>query len=239
MYSIKLDENKFFTGAYAKVGKIEGGIDIYTLPPDITKAQFYKYDYHDVTMFRDIPDIDSETQLQKQDVDGNLLFIPEPYIQTIIEWIFDEIKYQEFLDLELADLKKEKIQELSKACNETITAGIDIQTSKGIEHFRLTPDDQLNLQDRYFEIIGGSTEALYHPDGDGNNCRMFTAEEIMSLALTAKAFKTYHTTYYNELKALTNRSTTKDEINSIVYGMSLPEDLNASLINLTGQSSIH
>ena len=38
---------------------------------------------------------------------------------------------------------------------------------------------------------------------------------------------TYHTTYNNMLRVLVNRTTDVNDLAGIVYGMELPEDLNA------------
>ena len=41
MYSVKLDENNFFQGIYAKIGKVEGGTDIALLPPKENELCYY------------------------------------------------------------------------------------------------------------------------------------------------------------------------------------------------------
>ena len=33
MFNVLLDEDNYYTGVYAKVGKIEGGVDVDVLPP--------------------------------------------------------------------------------------------------------------------------------------------------------------------------------------------------------------
>ena len=40
---------------------------------------------------------------------------------------------------------QDKEQELSQSCNQAIIAGIDVTTTKGIEHFSLEETDQINL----------------------------------------------------------------------------------------------
>lgn len=41
MYNVVLDENKFYTGNYAKIGKLKNGIDIETLPPEENSLCYY------------------------------------------------------------------------------------------------------------------------------------------------------------------------------------------------------
>ena len=58
---------------------------------------------------------------------------------------------------------------------------------------------------------------------------MYAAADILTIINTATVHKTYHTTYFNHLKAWVNRCTTVEEVNAIHYGDTLPEDLNTSL----------
>lgn len=44
MYSVKLDKDGYFTGAYAEIGTIDDGIDVENLPKDLSKYCFYKYE---------------------------------------------------------------------------------------------------------------------------------------------------------------------------------------------------
>lgn len=102
MYNIKLDENKYFTGSYAKIGKVQGGVDIPTLPPtnDATKARHYKYDYYEVTNIITVPVIDEETDEQKVDENDELMFTEETITQKVLGWFFDEEKYNAYIEAE-------------------------------------------------------------------------------------------------------------------------------------------
>lgn len=120
MYNIKLDENKFYTGSYAKVGKVQDGINIPTLPPtdDNTKALCYKYDYHDVITYEYDTVYNEETGEIEVDEEGNIVTIEREVITSVLEWIFDEYKYQLLMD-EIANYvpeltSEEKIAQLSE-----------------------------------------------------------------------------------------------------------------------------
>lgn len=41
MYNVKVDENYFYQNVYAKIGKVEGGIDMPTLPPEENSLCYY------------------------------------------------------------------------------------------------------------------------------------------------------------------------------------------------------
>jgi len=120
-----------------------------------------------------------------------------------------------------------KLAELSAACNATITAGMDVETSQGVEHFSLQETDQINLSTALSAIQAGAAGYPYH--ADKALCRLFTTEEIAALARAATAHKLYHTTYYNHLAAWVRRCETAEELGAVTYGAALPEDLAASM----------
>lgn len=120
-----------------------------------------------------------------------------------------------------------KLSELSAACNAAITAGMDVETSQGREHFALQETDQINLSTALSAIQAGASGYPYH--ADGALCRLFPAADIQAVAQAATAHKLYHTTYYNHLAAWVRRTETAEEMETITYGAALPEDLEASM----------
>ena len=67
----------------------------------------------------------------------------------------------------------------------------------------------------------GSERFEYHEDG--NPCRYFSAEEMQKIITAAMAYKTYHTTYCNALNMWIKNAETLEEVNSIYYGVEIPE----------------
>ena len=134
-------------------------------------------------------------------------------------------------------IKADKEQEISLACNQAIIVGMDVETSKGLEHFSLQETDQINLTTATNAIQQGLTEYPYH--ADGQLCRMFTAEEILSIANAATKHKLYHTTLCNHLLTWIRRAETKEELDSIIYSEEvLPEDLAANMVYILSLSSL-
>ncbi|MDR0905745.1 MAG: hypothetical protein LBN00_06185 [Oscillospiraceae bacterium] len=129
-------------------------------------------------------------------------------------------------------LLESKIAELKRSCNAAITAGIDVETSQGIEHFSLSTEDQINIQNLVFQITTGAPVVLYHSDGE--ICRPFTAEEFGAVAASAVRHVTFHTTRINHFKAWAERTADPDELQLISYSSELPDDLAASIIALLG-----
>ena len=117
---------------------------------------------------------------------------------------------------------------LSSACNAAITAGVDVQTAQGTEHFSLTETDQINLTTAYNTVLMGATQYPYH--ADGTMCRMFSAAEITAIAQAGTAHIMYHTTLCNHLLTWARRAETLEELEGITYSAdNLPADLAANM----------
>ncbi len=129
------------------------------------------------------------------------------------------IKDGHWYTMPLNEIKTDKEAELSAACKAAITAGMDVETSQGTEHFALQETDQINL-----------TTALSAYHADGALCRMFTAEEIRDIATASIKHKLYHTTLCNHLLMWVRRTAASEELESITYtAEGLPEDLAANM----------
>lgn len=122
------------------------------------------------------------------------------------------------------EIQTEKLSNLSETCNQTIVAGMDVETTEGIEHFSLEETDQINLTTALSAIEQGAKGYPYH--ADKKLCRMFTAVELKAIAEKATAHKLYHTTLCNHLLVLARRATTTAELHKITYSADcLPLDL--------------
>ena len=133
----------------------------------------------------------------------------------------------------LEDKRAAKTAEMSAACNAAITAGMDVTTTQGTEHFSLQETDQINLTAAVTAVQQGAAGYPYHADGE--LCRMFSAAEIGAVGEASIAHKLYHTTYCNHLFAWIRRATAA-ELAGITYGAELPEDLAASMQALLTQA---
>lgn len=122
------------------------------------------------------------------------------------------------------EIQTEKLSSLSEICNQTIVAGMDVETTEGIEHFSLEETDQINLTTALSAIEQGAKGYPYH--ADKKLCRMFTTVELKAIAEKATAHKLYHTTLCNHLLILARRATTTAELDNITYSADcLPPDL--------------
>ena len=92
----------------------------------------------------------------------------------------------------LEEIRADKLEELSASCNAAITAGMDVETTQGTEHFSLQETDQINLTTALSAVQSGAAGYPYH--ADGQLCRLFTAAEIQAIAAASVKHKLYHTT---------------------------------------------
>ena len=131
-------------------------------------------------------------------------------------------------DRPLEEIRADKLVELSASCNAAITAGMDVETTKGTEHFSLQETDQINLTTALSAVQSGAAGYPYH--ADGQLCRLFTAAEIQAIAAASVKHKLYHTTLCNHLLTWARRAETKEELSGITYAADgMPEDLAANM----------
>ena len=131
-------------------------------------------------------------------------------------------------DRPLDEIRADKLAELSASCNAAITAGMDVETTQGTEHFSLQETDQINLTTALSAVQSGAAGYPYH--ADGQLCRLFTAAEIQAIAAASVKHKLYHTTLCNHLLTWARRAETKEELSSITYSADgMPEDLAANM----------
>lgn len=139
-------------------------------------------------------------------------------------------------DRPLDEIRTDKLAELSSSCNDAITAGMDVETTQGTEHFALQETDQINLTTALSAVQSGASGYPYH--ADGQLCRLFTAAEIQAIAAASVRHKLYHTTLCNHLLTWARRAETKEELSGITYAADgLPEDLAANMASVLAASA--
>lgn len=135
------------------------------------------------------------------------------------------------IKVNIEKLRASRLAEVSKACEAAIYEGVDITTSKGEEHFALTINDQTNISNLSVAAQSGAT-VLYHADGE--LCRAFSPDEMLTVADAAVKFKTYQTTLCNHINAWIRRAETVEELSAIHFDTPLPDDLAESMAVLLG-----
>ena len=133
-------------------------------------------------------------------------------------------------------VRADKLAEISSSCNAAITAGMDVETTQGTEHFSLQETDQINLTTALSAVQSGAAGYPYH--ADGQLCRLFTAAEIQAIAAASVKHKLYHTTLCNHLLTWARRAENKEELSGITYSADgLPEDLASNVAAVLAASA--
>ena len=126
---------------------------------------------------------------------------PEPYVPTLEEVI------------------NNKISEFSSACNSMILAGVDVEIDGVTEHFSYTDEDQANIDDLMLSAKQTLMDQPYHADGE--SCKLYTVEQILSIYIAEKMNKMHHTTYFNQMKMYIKTLEDKDTVEALTYGVEL------------------
>lgn len=158
------------------------------------------------------------------DTDENILKNIFSYKYINGEFILKEDANSEKLN----KIKEVKIAAMSKECNSQIVKGVDWEGA----HYSLTLDDQTNISNLTLLASAGNP-VPYHADGDGANCRFFTAEEFVKFSTYCQQFKVYQLTYYNQLKGYINSVSSIDDILAINYGTLLTGEYADALTTMT------
>lgn len=140
------------------------------------------------------------------------VYVEPPEIETPIE---PSEPYLPTLD----DVKKSKINELSRICNQSIVNGVDVEVDGIIEHFSYKDEDQVNIKEIFDLAVQTNVSMYYH--ADGASCKLYTVEQIITLYSTASTNKMHHTTYFNQLKLYVETLEATDDVSSVVYGQEL------------------
>lgn len=119
MYSVKLDERNYFTGSYAKVGSIPGGVMVNKLPSDMTKCKCYQWITKEMPITKKIPVIDPDTGENVLDNEGNVIFTETEEMVPVTDWFLDEAKAiadEEAYKVEVIRVEREKAFLLIDKC---------------------------------------------------------------------------------------------------------------------------
>jgi len=167
------------------------------------ELEYFEYDYVEIVEFKENIDI--------KDVKDN----PSKYLH------YTNSK-------KLADIKATKLKEISKKCEDTIYNGVDVKMPDGTYHFSLTEEDQLNIFGLQAKISAGQTALEYH--ADGQPCKYYSVEDIQKLITAAMTFVSYNTTYCNSLNIWIKAETDSTVIESIYYGIDIPETYQSDVL---------
>lgn len=127
-------------------------------------------------------------------------------------------------------IREAKIAEMDKICTQTIYDGIDIELSTGVEHFTLDEHDQANLLGLGLELGQGAEMVTWHNDDKNESCKFYSAADATKIIQSLTVWKSYHITFYRDLRIYINSLTTKAEVEAVTYSMELPEEFKSDVL---------
>ena len=131
----------------------------------------------------------------------------------------------------LEEVKKAKIEYLDSTCENTIYAGTDVTLSDGsVEHFTLDAKDQLDLSGIGLQLLQGAEQIAWHKDDETESCKFYSAADGTTIIQTLTIFRTYHITYFRDLRIYVNSLTDIDSVNAIEYGSVIPDKYKSDVL---------
>lgn len=135
------------------------------------------------------------------------------------------------VSVNISFIKQNKITEMDNICKQTIYNGIDITLSDGtVEHFTLDEQDQLNLSGLGLELLSGAEQIAWHEDDETVSCRFYSARDAQTIIGSLTTYKSYHITYFRDLRIYINSLTDENMINNISYGDNIPEEFKSEVL---------
>lgn len=132
---------------------------------------------------------------------------PEPYVPT------------------LKELKSAKLSELNGAKEAAIAQGFNATLTDGTtEHFDLSGDAKLYLTALRTEVLTGSDPIPWHVSDSSVACKNYSNADMNIITQTALNLVVFHETYIFDITRYVNSIETEEELSSVYYGMSIPEE---------------
>ena len=220
--------------------KVVNGIKVDTTAAE-KKAWLAQFTYNIYYHYNDDNFIDSAIVMKNDTPESNYIFVREIIskdgVPIVSDVLFDEDSFylykvvnntitnttvaekivwkQQKVAAKLQKTKEDKITEIANACATAITNGIDVEG----HHYSYALTDQNNLYNAMNLAIQTGLEVPYHADGE--NCRLFTKEELVAIYVAAETNATSEITYNNQMKQYINTLTDINDVNAITHGIPL------------------
>ena len=138
--------------------------------------------------------------------------IPEEVKANCTTFKYMDGEFIKDTSIELEQVKSVKLEELSTACANAITAGFDVDG----KHYSFFVEDQTNIL-AWAEQAKAGNSVPYHADGE--LCRVYTAAEFLQIVGVATYYKVSQQTYHNCLKQQVLAMIDVDAVKTVQYGI--------------------
>lgn len=207
---VKINSNVVkLTFLEVKVPKTVGGFELINEYNNKVMGNYKDY----TTVYRTYDD----NNIVELSNDGSVYVEPEPAPEPEV--------YEPTLD----EVKIEKINELSRICEEVICSGIDLKMGEEVKHFSYKKtEDQSNIKELFDMAVSTGMPVYYHCDG--GDCMLYSVEEMVAIYAGNALNKISNETYFNQMKShIENDLDDKESVISVYYGTPLPEERQSVL----------
>ena len=135
---------------------------------------------------------------------------PEPYVPT------------------LEEVQEMKVAEMEAIKQQLIQAGFDVVLMDGTEeHFTLTMEEQIELSALQQKVKDGVPQLPWHIDDESEHCKYYNNEDMAMIVETAFAHKSWHRTYFQDLRIYIRSLDSREAVEAVTYGMEIPEEFRS------------
>lgn len=207
-----LNEDKeypiFFTTINKKVVQITGDFPVKTSGFTLSregKEDNWNYSAY-TTVYRRV---DGGTQFSNDGsvyVEPEPIPEPEPYVPT------------------LEEVQEMKVAEMEAVKQQLICAGFEVVLVDGTtEHFTLTTEEQIELSALQQKVKDGVPQLPWHIEDESEHCKFYDNADMALIVEAAFAHKSWHRTYFQDLRIYIRSLDSKEAVEAVTYGMEIPE----------------
>ena len=125
----------------------------------------------------------------------------------------------------LEEVQEIKVTEMNAVQQAIIAQGIDVTLTDGtVEHFTLTDHDQTSLVGLQTQVAQGVEQIPWHTSDQSEHCKFYSNADMALITTAAMSCVTWHVTYFRDLRIYIRSLQTKEEVESVVYGMDIPAE---------------
>lgn len=132
---------------------------------------------------------------------------PEPYVPT------------------LEEVQEMKVAEMEAIKQQLIRDGFDVILTNGtVEHFTLTAEEQTELSALRQMVKDGVDELHWQTNDEDEHCKFYDNADMSLIIDAAFAHKSWHRTYFQDLRIYIRSLDSKEAVEAVTYGMEIPEE---------------
>lgn len=139
-----------------------------------------------------------------------------------------EITYPE---ITLEELKTIKQHQLEMGKQAVLNAGYEVNLSIGMERFTCTTEEFSCLVGMLKDIGDGKEKIPWHTADKGQYCKYYSIEDMTAIIKAAQELVNYHIIYLNSLLIYMWKQETREAVENITYGMSIPETERSEVLS--------